>query len=119
MSHSDSVTAMTPVTVTDVAAYLQAPTQPIQLVDVREPEEIQLAALPGFQYLPLSQFGTWSEQIQQILRPDQETWVLCHHGVRSAQMCQWLVQQGFSQVRNITGGIDAYSLQADPSIPRY
>lgn len=119
MSHPQPAIAITPITVTEVAAHLQAPTQLVQLVDVREPEELQLAALPGFHHLPLSQFGIWSGQIQQILNPEQETWVLCHHGMRSAQMCHWLLQQGFTQVKNITGGIDAYALQADPSIPRY
>jgi len=45
--------------------------------------------------------------------------VLCHHGIRSGQMCQWLRSQGFTAVRNITGGIDAYSQQVDASVPRY
>jgi rhodanese-related sulfurtransferase len=43
---------------------------------------------------------------------------MCHHGVRSAQMCHWLSQQGFSQLYNLTGGIDAYAL-IDSNIPRY
>ncbi|MHC5832212.1 MAG: rhodanese-like domain-containing protein, partial [Nostoc sp.] len=42
-----------------------------------------------------------------------------HHGIRSAQMCQWLIAQGFTNVQNISGGIDAYSLLVDPSIPQY
>ncbi|PLZ34411.1 rhodanese-related sulfurtransferase, partial [Fischerella thermalis WC559] len=53
------------------------------------------------------------------LDPDAETLVLCHHGIRSAQMCQWLVNQGFTNVKNISGGIDAYSMLVDPSIPVY
>ncbi len=48
-----------------------------------------------------------------------ETLVLCHHGIRSAQMCQWLVDQGFTNVKNIMGGIDAYSILVDPSVPQY
>jgi rhodanese-related sulfurtransferase len=44
---------------------------------------------------------------------------MCHHGMRSAQMCQWLTQQGFTNVKNIVGGIDAYSVGVDSSIPRY
>jgi rhodanese-related sulfurtransferase len=90
-----------------------------QLVDVREPAEIEIAALPDFQVLSLSQFPQWSEQIHQYLDADKTTLVLCHHGIRSAQMCQWLVSQGFTQVKNITGGIDAYSLLVDRSVPRY
>src|SRR5512146_1007069 len=68
----------------------------VQLIDVREPHELELAALQGFMNLPLSQFEQWSEQISSVLDPHAETIVMCHHGVRSAQMCYWLVQQGFT-----------------------
>lgn len=91
----------------------------LQLVDVREPEELAIASLNQFQNLPLSQFAQWSGQIQTQLDPDTETIVMCHHGMRSAQMCHWLIDQGFTQVKNLTGGIDAYSTAVDPSIPRY
>lgn len=91
----------------------------LQLVDVREPEEIAIASLDRFTLLPLSQFERWSQHIQEILDPTVETLVLCHHGVRSAQMCQWLVGQGFNNVKNIMGGIDDYSIKIDPKIPRY
>jgi rhodanese-related sulfurtransferase len=91
----------------------------VQLVDVREPHELELAQLPGFINLPLSQFADWSGDIQTRLDPHAETIVLCHHGVRSSQMCQWLIQEGFTQVKNLAGGIDAYSLKVDPAIPRY
>lgn len=90
-----------------------------QLIDVREPEEIAIAQIEGFHNLPLSQFADWAEQIQIGLDPHAETLVLCHHGVRSAQMCQWLNQQGFTNVKNVAGGIDAYSSLVDPTIPRY
>lgn len=91
----------------------------LQLVDVREPSELELASLEGFQNLPLSQYGEWAGQIHSLLDTQKETCVLCHHGMRSAQMCQWLSSQGFTNVKNIAGGIDAYSLLVDPSVPRY
>lgn len=91
----------------------------LQLVDVRESMEVEIAHLPNFQVFSLSEFPTWSKNITTSLDPHKETLVLCHHGVRSAQMCQWLVTQGFSQVKNIVGGIDAYSSAVDPSVPRY
>jgi rhodanese-related sulfurtransferase len=91
----------------------------LQLVDVREPQELALAALPGFINLPLSESETWSQAITAHLDPAKETLVLCHHGMRSAQMCGWLIQQGFGQVKNIVGGIDAYSAKVDRSVPRY
>jgi rhodanese-related sulfurtransferase len=90
-----------------------------QLIDVREPEEVSLAALPGFVNLPLSQAEQWTASIHQQFDPHTDTWVLCHHGMRSQQMCHWLVQQGFTSVKNITGGIDAYSQCVDATIPRY
>lgn len=91
----------------------------LQLIDVREEQEVAIAHLEGFENLPLSEFAEWSDKIPTRFDPDAETLVLCHHGSRSDQMCQWLLQQGFTQVKNIAGGIDAYSRSIDPSIPRY
>ncbi|MBI4783697.1 MAG: rhodanese-related sulfurtransferase [Oscillatoriophycideae cyanobacterium NC_groundwater_1537_Pr4_S-0.65um_50_18] len=91
----------------------------LQLIDVREPEEVAIAQLQGFVNLPLSQFSDWAENIHSRFEADAETLVLCHHGMRSAQMCSWLHQQGFTRVRNISGGIEAYAAIVDPTIPRY
>lgn len=93
--------------------------QPLQLIDVREPEEIEKAYLKNFQVFPLSYFEQWSTYITTEYNPEGETFVLCHHGMRSAQMCQWLRNQGFTNVKNIEGGIDAYARFVDPNIPRY
>ena len=101
------------------AQRLQNSEQPLQLIDVREPQEIASASLPGFICLPLSEFAEWSEQIDTKLDTQTETIVLCHHGIRSAQMCHWLQTKGFENVKNIKGGIDAYALVVDKSIPRY
>lgn len=91
----------------------------IQLIDVREPQEIAIAQIADFTNYPLSEYAQWSEQILVQLDPEKETLVMCHHGVRSAQMCQWLIRQGFTDVKNIAGGIDAYSTYVDPTVPRY
>jgi rhodanese-related sulfurtransferase len=91
----------------------------LQLIDVREPEELAIARLAPFINLPLSQFAAWSTDLQTRLDPNAETIVLCHHGVRSTQMCHWLLQQGFTQVKNVTGGIDAYSTLVDSTVPHY
>lgn len=91
----------------------------LQLIDVREPEELAIARIEGFRVLPLSDFAEWSGTITSILDLDAETIVMCHHGMRSAQMCYWLLNQGFTNVKNLAGGIDAYSTNVDPSIPRY
>lgn len=90
----------------------------VQLVDVREQWEWDTAHVEGFKLLPLSQFSSWAGGITTVLDPAKETVVLCHHGVRSMQMAQFLVQKGFSEVKNVMGGIDAYS-RVDPSVPMY
>ncbi|AFY39157.1 Rhodanese-like protein [[Leptolyngbya] sp. PCC 7376] len=99
-----------------IAAELE---QDLQFIDVREPQEVAIAVLDGFQTLSLSQFEEWSPTISEDFDPNTETYVLCHHGIRSAQMCQWLQQNGFTNVINIMGGIDAYSLLVDRNVPRY
>lgn len=91
----------------------------LQLIDVREPVEVEIVAIAGFENLPLSEYAEWSASILQRFDPEVETWVLCHHGIRSAQMCQWLQGQGFTRVKNIQGGIDAWSVAVDPGLPRY
>ena len=53
------------------------------------------------------------------LEPNRETVVVCHHGVRSAQVAMYLARMGFEHVLNLSGGIDAWSEEADPSTPRY
>jgi rhodanese-related sulfurtransferase len=107
------------VTVEQLQERMSNGTNEIQLIDVREPQEIDMAHIDGFVNLPLSEFASWNDQIHARFDCNTETLVLCHHGVRSAQMCQWLVNQGFTNVKNITGGIAAYSSLVDPSIPQY
>ncbi len=108
------------ITVQDLAKKLaEPPSHDVQLVDVREAQELAIAALPGFINLPLSASESWAIDIHGCLNAETETWVLCHHGMRSAQMCQWLIAQGFTNVKNIAGGIDAYSIQVDRTVPQY
>lgn len=113
-------TPLQEISVEQLAIALQNQSQDqLQLIDVREPQEVETAAIDGFTNLPLSQYEQWADQIHNQFDADKETFVLCHHGVRSAQMCYWLNQQGFTNVKNVIGGIDAYSVAIDPSIPRY
>ncbi len=87
----------------------------VLLVDVREPAEYALARVEGARLLPLSLFAEWSP----TLNPAAETVVMCHHGVRSAQVCAFLSRQGFQKLYNLAGGIDRWSAEVDPSVPRY
>ncbi|HEY9845535.1 MAG TPA: rhodanese-like domain-containing protein [Candidatus Caenarcaniphilales bacterium] len=107
------------ISVEALAERLAEPIDSLQLLDVREPQEVAIAQLREFENLPLSDFSVWSVQIDRHLNPQQETIVLCHHGIRSAQVCRWLLQQGFANVKNVAGGIHAYAVKVDPTVPCY
>jgi rhodanese-related sulfurtransferase len=91
--------------------------QPVQLLDVRQPWEHDLASLPDSQLIPLGELPTRSEEITPT--PGVPLIVYCHHGIRSLNAAYFLSQQGFVQVFSLDGGIDAWSLLIDPGVPRY
>ncbi|ABW26181.1 rhodanese-like domain-containing protein [Acaryochloris marina] len=117
--YSQDFSSIPEIDVETLAAQLNDDVTRIQLLDVREPQEVAIASLNSFQNIPLSEFAEWSTTIGEQLDQHQETWVMCHHGMRSAQVCVWLSQNGFTNVKNVSGGIDAYSMKVDTSIPRY
>mmetsp|Transcript_10737 Transcript_10737/g.32870 ORF Transcript_10737/g.32870 Transcript_10737/m.32870 type:complete len:245 (-) Transcript_10737:263-997(-) len=92
-----------------------------QLIDVRERGEVSTASIGEFDVLPMSEFERWADSVENGRRydPAKPTVVMCHHGMRSAQMAYYLAQQGFKDVYNLSGGIDAWSNNVDPSVPRY
>ena len=85
------------------------------LLDVREPHEFSMAKIEGSTLIPL---GTLPQALNQ-LDPADEIVALCHKGMRSADAVGFLLQQGFSNVKNLIGGIDAWSVEIDHSVPRY
>ncbi|RYD79521.1 MAG: rhodanese [Verrucomicrobiaceae bacterium] len=91
--------------------------EPPRLIDVREPEEWEICRLPAAELLPMSQFATLVST--QLTDPSQPLLIYCHHGVRSAHVAEYLSRQGFTQVVNLGGGIDAWSREVDPSVTRY
>jgi rhodanese-related sulfurtransferase len=98
----------------DVAQLRSQPNAP-QLIDVRESWEFAIASIAGAQLQPLGQIGEWAAMLDK----DAPYVVVCHHGGRSAMACQLLQSLGFKQVKNLTGGIDAWSQTVDPTVPRY
>lgn len=86
-----------------------------RLIDVREFVEYEMARVDAAELLPLSEFQNWHDKLD----PHEETIVMCHHGVRSAHVCRYLSEQGFENLWNLDGGIDAWSTDVDPRIPRY
>ena len=89
--------------------------QRIVLLDVREPEEVGLVRLESSIHIPMDEIPGRLHEID----PDADIVVYCHHGIRSANVAAFLAQRDFTSVANLTGGIDAWSLTIDPSLPRY
>ncbi len=106
---------MQEITPIELKEYLEVANPPPLLLDVREPQEWALCHLEGSRHLPMNTVP----QEQQTLDPEQEIIVICHHGMRSAQVVQYLQQHGFKKVMNLVGGIHAWASDIDPSMPTY
>ncbi|BDT71508.1 sulfurtransferase [Comamonadaceae bacterium OS-4] len=92
--------------------------QPLVL-DVREPHELALASVvpDGFEVIGIP-MGATPVRLTE-LPTDRPVACLCHHGVRSMQVAQFLQSRGFAELANIAGGIDAWSAERDSTVPRY
>ena len=91
--------------------------QDFVLLDVREPREIAAAALPGTVCVPMGEVKSRLSELDEFA--EDKLVVMCHHGARSMQVTAFLRQQGFDDVRSMAGGIDLWSRDIDPDIPRY
>jgi rhodanese-related sulfurtransferase len=89
------------------------------VLDVREAWELETASVKpaGFELLTIP-MGDVPERLAEI-NPATPVACLCHHGARSLRVAGFLVQNGFESVANITGGIEAWSNELDPAVPRY
>ena len=85
------------------------------LLDVREPREWDLCRLPGAKLIPLGDLPSRIDELDRAV----PIVAYCHTGIRSAHAVQLLRQSGFTNVRNLTGGIHAWSLEVDPNVPKY
>lgn len=100
----------------ELAAWLADPARPAPvLLDVREPWEVAHAAMPGIVAIPMGQIAARADELE----PDRPVVCVCHHGMRSMQVAMFLERRGFTDVWNLSGGIDAWSRQVDPSCPTY
>jgi adenylyltransferase/sulfurtransferase len=86
----------------------------VAVLDVREPWEHEICALPGAQLIPMDELPARLRELDWT----REIVVHCHHGQRSAAVVQWLRRQGIPGV-NLQGGIDAWSVEVDPAVSRY
>lgn len=97
-----------------LAAWANAPDAPLVL-DVREPWEVDICALPNSINIPLATIPSRFSEIPE----DRRVVALCHHGMRSLQATRWLRDRGLENVVNLRGGVDAWSREIDPSVPTY
>jgi rhodanese-related sulfurtransferase len=88
------------------------------LIDVRQPEEHQMARIAGAELVPMNTIPAALQALEA--KSDEGTLIVfCHHGMRSLNVVNWLRGQGVTACQSISGGIDRWSLEIDPSIPRY
>ncbi len=100
----------------DLATQMAADAQAVVVLDVREPWEIARAALAGSISIPM---GEIPSRVFQEMDPEAHIVTLCHAGVRSLNVAAWMRNLGFEKVQSLAGGIDGWSREVDPSVPRY
>jgi rhodanese-related sulfurtransferase len=90
----------------------------LHLIDVREPHEFAAARIEGGELIPMRQVPGELQALEA--RADEAPLIVfCHHGVRSLNVVNWLRAQGVEECQSMAGGIDAWSLMVDPTVPRY
>ena len=85
------------------------------LLDVREQKELRLASVAGATHIPMGDIPSRLNELDK----DKTIVVMCHGGMRSMAIAQYLQSEGFERVYNLAGGIDAWSREVDPTVPRY
>lgn len=89
--------------------------EPLVLLDVREPVEFALCRITDSRLVPLGELPSRLDDLD----PEAQVVCICHHGIRSARAAALLVRAGFEHVWNLTGGIERWALEVDPTMPRY
>jgi rhodanese-related sulfurtransferase len=89
---------------------------PLRLIDVREPAEHDICRIEGAKLIPMRSVP---DHLTELDDSETAIVVFCHHGVRSLSVVDWLRRQGLPNCRSMAGGIDLWSLQVDPAVPRY
>jgi rhodanese-related sulfurtransferase len=103
------------ITAIELKKIIFAQDRKLLLLDVREPFEYDIARIENSILIPLDRL----QQRMNELDANQEVVVICHHGIRSQQAAHFLVNEGFTKVLNLVGGIDAWSCECDAKVPRY
>jgi len=87
------------------------------VLDVRNPDELEIASIEDTLKIPMPEIPDRVNELAE--HKDQELIVMCHHGGRSQRVCNFLEDQGFEKVRNLTGGIHHWSTKIDSDVPTY
>jgi adenylyltransferase/sulfurtransferase len=103
------------ISVGEAAALLARNDDRTILIDVREPHELEICRVAAARHIPMRQIP---EQLSALPR-DRHLLIMCHHGGRSLRVTEFLRDQGFSTVSNVTGGIDAWAREIEPALARY
>jgi len=106
---------MQQMTPTQLRDHLETASSMPQLIDVREPWEFDICAIDNSILIPMGQIPAKID----TLDPAQEIVVICHHGIRSANVCRYLEHQGFEQMINLAGGVDAWAKDIDIDMAVY
>ena len=88
------------------------------LIDVREPEEYATARIDGARLIPMQTVPAELEKLSELAQESRLV-IVCHHGIRSLQVASWLRGQGLQNCYSMAGGIDRWSQEIDPTVPRY
>ncbi|MGA2739971.1 MAG: rhodanese-like domain-containing protein [Bryobacteraceae bacterium] len=88
----------------------------VRMVDVREPFEHQRTHIVGAELIPMRSVP---ESLEALRAGNRQVVLFCHHGMRSLQVAEWLRHQGLEDSVSMAGGIDRWSLEIDPTVPRY
>jgi rhodanese-related sulfurtransferase len=110
-----SITRPIEITPAEVADLLKAG-EPIRLIDVREPAEHAICHIEGATLIPMQ---TVPQRLNELDDDGPRIVAFCHHGVRSLSVADWLRRHGVENCQSMSGGIDLWSLQIDPTVPRY
>jgi len=102
-------------TVLELKARLDQGNKDFTLLDVRESWECNICALPDAKIIPMREIPARAAELPK----DREIVVVCHHGVRSQQVVNYLERMGFTRLNNLVGGINAWAREIDPKMAKY
>jgi rhodanese-related sulfurtransferase len=105
------------VSVQDVEVQLKNDPSQVFLLDCREPDEFETAKISGAVLIPMSAWNEFESHRNEL--EGKRVVVYCHHGMRSRRVTNWLRENGFPQAQSMSGGINAWSLEIDTSVPLY